>query len=68
MGLFSLAPARAEALRRFRRNTWKAIALCAAVRLADTALGLGLLATSATQAGQPAEPAIHLVLVPERQP
>jgi hypothetical protein len=40
------------ALRRFRRNTWKAIALCAALRLVDATPGFGILATSPSQAGQ----------------
>lgn len=58
MSLFALSPARTESLRRFRRNTWKAIALFAALRLADASLGLGLLATSTLQAGQAPEPAV----------
>ncbi len=52
MGLLSLSSAQAARLRRFRRNTWKAVILCAVLRLADASLGLGLLATSTTQAGQ----------------
>lgn len=64
MAFLSLSPAQAACLQRFRRNTWKAIALCAVLRLADASLGLGLLATSTTQAGQAPEPAVIL----ERQP
>lgn len=58
MGLFALSPARTESLRRFRRNTWKAIALFSVLRLADASLGLGLLAPSTTHAGQTPEPAL----------
>ncbi|MCT2398432.1 hypothetical protein [Novosphingobium mangrovi (ex Huang et al. 2023)] len=64
MGLATLSPGQADALRRFRRNTWKAIALCAALRLADAMLGLGLLATTTTQAGSVPAP----VIAPECQP
>ena len=42
MGLITVSPERHRKLQRFRRNTWKAIALCAALRLADTAFGFGL--------------------------
>ncbi|WP_157081109.1 hypothetical protein [Novosphingobium naphthalenivorans] len=54
MGLLTLSAERAAAFRRFRRNTWKAIALCAALRMADAGLGLGLLASVPSHAGQSA--------------
>lgn len=39
-----LIPSEERCLRlsHFRRNTWKAVLLCAVLRLADTTLGLGL--------------------------
>ena len=50
MGIFTVSEAQHHRLRRFRRNTWKAIALCAAVRLADTAFGFGLMNDTSVQA------------------
>ena len=47
-----ISEARHHKLQRFRRNTWKAIALCAALRLADTAFGFGLIEPTQTLAAQ----------------
>ncbi|NML94002.1 hypothetical protein [Novosphingobium olei] len=52
MGMFKVSDARHHRLQRFRRNTWKAIALCAALRLADTAFGVGLVEPPQTLAAQ----------------
>jgi hypothetical protein len=52
MGIFTISEARHHKLQRFRRNTWKAIALCAALRLADTAFGFGLIEPTQTLAAQ----------------
>jgi hypothetical protein len=52
MGIFTVSAARHQKLERFRRNTWKAIALCAALRLADTAFGLGMVEPTQTLAAQ----------------
>lgn len=52
MGIFTVSDAHHHRLRRFRRNTWKAIALCAALRLADTAFGLGLVEPTQPLAAQ----------------
>lgn len=52
MAILSLSEERHQALRRFRRNTWKAIALCAVLRVADAALGLGLSQSTQTLAAQ----------------
>lgn len=48
------AAARHARLRRFRRHTWAAIVLCAALRLADAAAGLGLLEPTPPLAAQDA--------------
>lgn len=50
MGIFTVSETRHPKLQRFRRNTWKAIALCAALRLADTAFGFGLVEPTQTLA------------------
>lgn len=42
MRFLSLSDKHHIQLQRFRRNTWKAIALCAAIRIVDATLGLGL--------------------------
>lgn len=52
MNIFTVSEAQHHRLQRFRCNTWKAIALCAALRLADTALGLGLVEPTQTLAAQ----------------
>lgn len=52
MGILTVTEARHLKLQRFRRNTWKAIALCAALRLADTAFGFGLFEPIQTLAAQ----------------
>jgi hypothetical protein len=52
MGIFTVSESRHLKLQRFRRNTWKAIALCAALRLADTAFGFGLAEPTQTLAAQ----------------
>ncbi|GGZ07044.1 hypothetical protein [Novosphingobium colocasiae] len=52
MGIFTVSDARHHRLQSFRRNTWKAIALCAALRLADTAFGFGLVEPTQTLAAQ----------------
>lgn len=52
MGIFTLSEARHHKLQRFRRNTWRAIALCAALRLADAVFGFGLLEPAGTFAPQ----------------
>jgi len=52
MSIFTVSDERHHRLQRFRRNTWKAIALCAALRLADTAFGFGLVGPTQTLAAQ----------------
>jgi hypothetical protein len=52
MALLTLTDESHRTLQRFRRNTWKAIFLCAALRLADAALGLGLVAANPSFAAQ----------------
>ncbi|GBH31093.1 hypothetical protein [Sphingobium xenophagum] len=52
MGILTVSETRHHKLQRFRRNTWKAIALCAALRLADTAFGFGLVEPTQTLAAQ----------------
>ena len=52
MSIFTVSDERHHRLQRFRRNAWKAIALCAALRLADTALGFGLVEPTQTLAAQ----------------
>ncbi len=52
MSIFTVSDARHHRLQRFRSNTWKAIALCAALRLADTAFGFGLVEPTQTLAAQ----------------
>ena len=52
MGIFTVSETRHLKLQRFRRNTWKAIVLCAALRLADTAFGFGLVDPTQTLAAQ----------------
>jgi len=52
MSIFTVSDARHHRLQRFRRNTWKAIALCAALRLVDTAFGFGLVEPTQTLAAQ----------------
>jgi len=52
MGIFTVAEARHLKLRLFRRNTWKAIALCAVLRLVDAAFGFGLVEPTQTLAAQ----------------
>lgn len=52
MSIFAVSEAQHHRLQRFRRNTWKAIALCAALRLADTAFGFGLVEPTQTLAAQ----------------
>lgn len=59
MSLFHLTPAKAARLRTFRRNTWKAIVLCAALRLANAALEPGT-----THAMPSSEPAIMVDRTP----
>lgn len=48
MGVLTLSAERHERLCHFRRNVWKAVLLCAALRFADTSLGLGLVEPTAT--------------------
>lgn len=50
MSIFAVSEVRHRQLQRFRRNTWKAIALCAALRLVDTAFGFGLVEPNQTLA------------------
>lgn len=52
MSFFTVAETRHHKLQRFRSNTWRAIALCAALRLADTAFGFGLVEPTQTLAAQ----------------
>lgn len=52
MSFFTVSETRHHKLQRFRSNTWKAIALCAALRLADTAFGFGLVEPTQTLAAQ----------------
>jgi hypothetical protein len=52
MGIFTVSDEHHHKFQRFRRNTWKAIALCAALRLADTAFGFGLVEPPQTLAAQ----------------
>ncbi len=52
MGIFTVSATRHLQFQRFRRNTWKVIALCAALRLADTAFGFGLVEPTQTLAAQ----------------
>ena len=52
MGIFTISNACHHRLQHFRCKTWKAIALCAALRLADTAFGLGLVEPTQTLAAQ----------------
>lgn len=59
MAIFTIAAARHGKLHNFRSNTWKAIALCAALRLADTAFGFGLVEPVQTRAAQDI-PVFHL--------
>lgn len=52
MGIFMVSETRHHKLQRFRCNTWKAIALCAVLRVADTAFGFGLVEPTQTLAAQ----------------
>lgn len=52
MGIFSVSETRHHKLQRFRRNIWRAIALCAVLRVADTAFGFGLVEPTQTLAAQ----------------
>lgn len=52
MGIFSVSNERHIQLKRFRRHAWMAIALCAALRLTDAALGLGIIEPSQSLAAQ----------------
>jgi hypothetical protein len=52
MGIFTVSESQHHKLQRFRRNTWSAIALCAALRLADTAFGFGLIEPTQMLAAQ----------------
>lgn len=52
MDILTVSEARHQKLQHFRRNTWKAIALCAALRFADTTLGFGLVEPIQTLAAQ----------------
>jgi hypothetical protein len=52
MNLLTLSERHHRKLCRFRRNTWRAIALCGALRLADAAFGLGLVEPAQTLAAQ----------------
>lgn len=52
MAILAVSGDRHRGLRRFRRNTWKAIALCAALRLADSTFGLGLFQPAQSLAAQ----------------
>ena len=52
MGLVTLSAERRRKLAHFRRNTWLAIALCLVVRMADSALGLGLVEPAPSLAAQ----------------
>jgi hypothetical protein len=52
MGILSLSDERHIQLKRIRRHAWMAIALCAAFRLADAALGLGIIEPSQSLAAQ----------------
>ena len=52
MGIFTVSDARHRQLQRFRRNSWMAIALWAALRLADAAFGFGLIEPTETLAAQ----------------
>jgi len=60
MGILILSDERHHRLQRFRRRTWLTIALCAALRLADSALGFGLIEPAPSLAAQEAPvSAIH---------
>jgi hypothetical protein len=48
MGVLILSEERHLRLCHFRRNAWKAVLLCTALRLADTTLGLGLVEPTTT--------------------
>lgn len=52
MGIFTVSSEHHHKLQRFRRNTWMAIALCAALRCADAAFGFGLIEPTQTLAAQ----------------
>ena len=39
MGIFTISDERHHRLQRFRRNTWMAVALCAALRFAEACIG-----------------------------
>ncbi len=52
MGIFTISDERHHRLQRFRRNTWMAVALCAALRFADTTFGFGLVEPTQTPAAQ----------------
>jgi hypothetical protein len=54
MGVLTLSQPRIDNLRRFRRNTWRAIALCTALRVADAAFGLNLIEHTEPVAAQEA--------------
>jgi hypothetical protein len=59
VGVLSLSAERHERLCHFRRNAWKAVLLCAALRLADSTFSLGLVdpAPSLSAAENAAPPA-----------
>lgn len=61
MTLFALSDERHHRLKRFRLKTWKAIALCAALRLVDTAFGFGFVEPAQSLAAQeiPSGPVIQ---------
>jgi hypothetical protein len=54
MALLTLTDESHRSLQRFRRNTWKAILFCAVLRLADSALSLGLVESNPSFAAQEA--------------
>ena len=60
MTVLTISANRHRKLAHFRHNIWKAIALCMALRLADSAFGVGILETaSSIAAEQTAYCAIH---------
>jgi hypothetical protein len=52
MSILAVSDERHHQLKQFRLKAWKAIALCAALRLADTAFGFGLVDPTHSLAAQ----------------
>lgn len=52
MSILAVSDERHQSLKRFRLKVWKTIVLCAVLRLADTALGLGFVEPTHSLAAQ----------------